>query len=100
MYRCYLIHRGRIAKAEELAATTLAEAITQGRNLLLADSATQTDSGIEIWAEADLCYSDRCHAGDTGNPDFVTSPFQTADFTTMPTWRRSTSRSLASLTFT
>ncbi|HYZ23334.1 MAG TPA: hypothetical protein VE690_14375 [Rhodopila sp.] len=75
MYRCYVIHNGRIARAEELSAIDLDEAVTQGRALLAADPQTTTESGIEIWHRADLLYSDKRHAVDTGRPAHILSPF-------------------------
>ena len=98
-YRCYLIHRGRIARAEELAATSLADAVAQGRGLLAADADTVDGSGIEIWEQGEIRHSDRCHAADTGQPVPIYSPFETAECTMMPRSRRSLSRSLAILTF-
>jgi hypothetical protein len=98
-FHCYLIHHGRIAKAEALAEASLAEAVAQGRRLLMADDGTTSGSGIEIWERAALLYSDRCHASDTGHAAPVLSPFQTADSTMMPGLHRSTSPSLARLMF-
>jgi hypothetical protein len=75
MYRCYIIHNGCIARAEELSATDLDEAVTKGRALLAADPVTTPESGIEIWYRADLLYSDKRHAVDTGRPAHIISPF-------------------------
>ena len=85
MYRCYLIHQGRITKAEELASATLAEAVAEGQALLQTDAGTRPDSGIEIWHHASCLYSDCCHAGDTGSAASIDSPFATAEPTMRPT---------------
>lgn len=98
MYRCYLVHHGRIAKAEDLAASTLDEAIAQGRTLLNACPETTAASGIEIWQQGDRLYSDQCHAGDTGMPADVVSPFATPDSTMLPTWRPSYARLVSKVT--
>jgi hypothetical protein len=75
LYRCYLVHHGRIAKGEELGVSTLPQAIALGHNLLLSDAETADGSGIEIWVQADLLYSDHRHAHDTGDLAPITSPF-------------------------
>jgi hypothetical protein len=99
MYRCYLIHRGRIAERHELAATTLEEAVAQGRVLLQAHTEIMQAGGIEIWQDTTQLYSDKCHVGDTGVPAPVASPFGTSESVTLPTRRRSGVRSLPLLAF-
>jgi hypothetical protein len=84
MYRCYLIHRGRIAKAEDLAAPTLAQAIAEGHALLQRQPETTPDSGIEIWDGAIRLYSESRHAADTGTIASIESPFATAEPTMRP----------------
>lgn len=92
MYRCYLIQNSRIAKAVELAVATLEEAIAQGRALLAVGAGTSGDSGIEVWQQANLLYSDQRHAHDSGVPAPVVSPFATPDSTMLPTTKPSRSR--------
>jgi hypothetical protein len=99
MYRCYLIHHGRIAAAEELAAVTLPEAIQMGHALLRTHPDTTSSSGIEIWQKACLLYSDQCHTEDTGIAADVVSPFLTAESVMLPTWRPSRPGFLSLLTF-
>jgi hypothetical protein len=92
MYRCYLIHHGRIASAENFAAATLDNAILLGHALLKADRDTDTDSGIELWRQTTQLYTDRQHSDDTGVTADVSSPFATVDSTMLPTWRPTLSR--------
>jgi hypothetical protein len=92
MYRCYFVHRGRIAKAEEFAAPTLHNAILWGRALLKADRETTNDSGIELWWQTIRLYTDWRHSGDTGIMADVESPFATDESTMLPTWRPTLAR--------
>jgi hypothetical protein len=84
MYRCYLIHHGRIASCAELAAATLDEAIARGRVLLAADPDTRPNSGIEIWHLATLLHSDKCHAAETGRLTRIVSPFAISQSAVLP----------------
>jgi hypothetical protein len=58
----------------------------------MADAGTTKGSGIDIWEQAALRYSDQRHASDTGNSDPVLSPFRLAECTMTPRPHRSTSR--------
>lgn len=99
MYRCYLIHHGRIAKAEELNTQTLAEAVIQGRLLLSNHPETTPRSGIEIWQQTKLLYSDQCHASDSGIPADVVSPFSIPDSVMLPNGRQPGVPSPSQVTF-
>ena len=100
MFCCYLIHHGRISQRHEIAVATLHEAIAHGRQLLSAHPVTSEESGIEIWRNADLLYSDQRHTNQTGIPAPLGSPFATAESTMLPTTYPSQARSLASVMFT
>jgi hypothetical protein len=92
MYRCYLIHDGRIARAEEFTAENLEDAIAQGRALLVADRAATDGSGIEIWQRSSLLYTERRHTSETAIPADIISPFATPDTVILPTWQPSCAR--------
>ena len=100
MFCCYLIHHGRISQRHEIAVTTLHEAIGHGHQLLSTHPATSDESGIEIWQNADLLYSDQRHTTQTGIPAALDSPFATVESTMLPNTYPSRARSLALVMFT
>ncbi len=89
MYRCYLIHQGRIVQSHDLPVATLQEAIAQGRQLLAAQTRWSSEGGIEIWQRTSLLYSDKCHSDDTGRPAPVSSPFHSGESRVLPDSRPS-----------
>ena len=92
MYRCYLIHQGRIVQSHDLPVPTLQEAIAQGRQLLAAQTSWSSEGGIEIWQRTSLLYSDKCHSDDTGHPAPISSPFHSGDSRIKPDPRPSITR--------
>jgi hypothetical protein len=68
MFRCYLLRDGRIAKAENLDAATLGQAVTIARRLLQEQPHDRGLSGIEIWDGAAMLYSDTADLGETADP--------------------------------
>lgn len=57
MFRCHFTRQDHIAMGENLDSTTLEEAISLGRKMLLERADRENLDGIEIWDCAALLYS-------------------------------------------
>src|SRR5689334_1642519 len=58
MYRCYLLSNGHIVWGQDLAASTIAEAIASGQDLRAMLSKNDEPLAMEIWQGTSLLYHD------------------------------------------
>jgi hypothetical protein len=86
MYRCYLLSNGRIARGEDLEASTVAEAIQSGEDVRAALSSSDDPLAMEIWQGASLLYHDAGHVSRIRPAGPIISPFDTAPSTMFRTW--------------
>jgi hypothetical protein len=88
MYRCYLIRNGRIVWGENLDSPTADDAKAAARALWMSHPDSNDLTGIEVWKGATLV----CRVEQTGKPDPIASPFETAESTIYSTWRPTKAR--------
>jgi hypothetical protein len=89
MSRCYFVKSGRILWGDDLAVSTLADAIELGDNLRRAFFKSGKSPGLEIWREASLLYQDVYDVDQMHGCAPIISPSATLESAIYAMWRPS-----------
>jgi hypothetical protein len=95
MYRCYLLSNGHIIWRQDLAASTIAEAIKSGHELRVMLSKNDEPLAMEIWQGTSLLYHDVCDTLLTHHSASIVSLFNTAPGAMCCAWEPTRFRSPA-----
>jgi len=93
MFRCYLLNNGHIVWGQDLAASTIADAVASSQDLRAVLSTNDEPLATEIWQGTALLYYDACDTPLTRHSAPIVSLFNTVPGAMYCTWEPARDRS-------